>query len=101
MVVPVGWIGGVLMTDFERAVEHGRYMEQLAEAVWSALRSNGCEKLSCNEICRLCDHVGYPTRFGTHVAHYGDVYVCLTRLEKRGAVCSLKVYNARLWWARG
>lgn len=91
---------GCAVSDYERAVEHGRYMAELTEAVWSALRQEN-EKLSCNEICRLCDHVGIRTMYGNLIAHYGDVYVCLKRLEQRGAVCSLKVYNARLWWARG
>lgn len=90
--------------DYEKALQGAAETQRIREAVFVVLREAG-SPLSTNEVIELVPD-GVGRTFNWHdetkiVLMYSDVYQALTRLEKAGAVHSLKVYNSRLWTARG
>lgn len=93
------------MSDAERAQKAGDEMQRIREGCFLALREVG-SPLSANELIDILRPVvgreyEHPDGHVFRYLAYSDVFQCLKRLEKSGAVCSQKVYNARIWWARG
>jgi hypothetical protein len=92
------------MSDYEKALAGLAMAARIRGAVFGVLRDAG-GPLSCKEIVELMpDDLGHVSAYapGAHlVLMYGDVFAALRQLEKVGAVTSQKVYNSRIWWARG
>jgi hypothetical protein len=91
------------MSDHEQALARQRQSSRIREGAFVALREHGLP-LSATELIEILrPTVGEPSPYHPDrlLLGYSDVWLALKTLERDGAITSVKVYNARLWTARG